>query len=174
MKTNEILQFLKTNEFILNSSIPMEYSPGIPMASLYNGEACLVIPYVKYKITGEIDKTQVFAPRFVIVITVKNGIVVKYEDLLFDSRFEEIDFRKPIGLFRHSAIRHMKKNEYVKMRKELYELLDELCTSMSGKMEFDEMDAMRFCKLYAVLLEPSLRPFYHAINKTFYETYINV
>lgn len=172
MKINEILRSLKTNEFMLNSTIPMDYTPGIPMASICNGEACLVIPYVKYKITGEIDKTQVFAPRFVVVITIKKGIVVKYEDLSFDSRFEEVDFRKPIGLFRHTAIRHLKKNEYVKMRDELYDLIDGLCASMSGKMEFDEMDAMRLCKLYAFLLEPSLRPFYHAINKSFFETYI--
>jgi len=39
-------------------------------------------------------------------------------------------------------------------------------------MEFDEMDAMKLNKLFSVLLEPSMKPFYHAIDKTFFETYI--
>lgn len=172
MKTEEILKSLKTNEFLLNSSIPMGYTPGIPMLSLRNGEPCLVIPFLKYQMTGEIDKTRVFAPRFVVTVTMNEGKVVKYEDLMYDSRFEEIDFRKPVGLFRHSSIRHLKKDDYNKVRSEIYTLLDALSDSMTGKMEFDEMDAMKFNKLFSVLLEPSMKPFYHAIDKSFFETYI--
>lgn len=172
MKTIEILKSLKTNEFLLNSNIPMGYTPGLPMLSLCNGEPCFVIPYMKYQVTGEVDKTRVFAPRFVVTVTAKNGNVVKYEDLMYDSRFEEVDFKKSVGLFRHSAIRHLKKEDYYKMRNELYYLLDGLAGSMTGKVEFDDMDAMKISRLFAVLLEPSVKPFYHAINKTFFETYI--
>ena len=172
MKTEEILKNLKTNEFLLNSNIPMGYTPGIPMLSLCNGGPCLVIPFLKYQLTGEIDKTRVFAPRFVVTVVVNDGKVVKYEDLMYDSRFEEVDFRKPVGLFRHSSVRHLKKEDYNKMRNEIYALLDALSDSMIGKMEFDEMDAMKLNKLFSVLLEPSMKPFYHAIDKTFFETYI--
>ena len=172
MKTEELLKSLKTNEFLLHSNIPMGYTPGIPMLSLRNGEPCLVIPFLKYQMTGEIDKTRVFAPRFVVTVVMKEGKVVKYEDLVYDSRFEEVDFSKPVGLFRHSSIRHLKKDDYYKMRNEIYALLDALGDSMTGKMEFDEMDAMKFNKLYSLLLEPSMKPFYHAIDKTFFETYI--
>ena len=172
MKTEEILKSLKTNRFLLNSNIPMGYTPGIPMLSLRNGEPCIVIPFLKYQMTGVIDKTLVFAPRFVVTVPMDKGSVVKYEDLIYDSRFEEIDFSKPIGLFRHSSIRHLKKDEYNKMRNVLYALLDGLSNSMTGKMEFDEMDAMKLNKMFTVLLEPSLKPFYHAIDNTFFETYI--
>lgn len=172
MKTEEILKNLKTNEFLLHSNMPMGYTPGIPMLSLRNGKPCLVIPFLKYQMTGEIDKTKVFAPRFVVTVVMNDGNVVKYEDLMYDSRFEEIDFRKPVGLFRHSSIRHLKKDDYNTMRKEIYALLDALSDSMIGKMEFDEMDAMKFNKLFSVLLEPSMKPFYHAIDKNFFETYI--
>lgn len=172
MKTEEILKSLKTNEFLLNSNIPMGYTPGIPMLSLRNGEPCIVIPYLKYQMTGEIDKTRVFAPRFVVTVVMNEGKIVKYEDLLFDSRFEEVDFSKPVGLFRHSSIRHLKKDDYKKMRNEIYVLLDALSDSMTGKMEFDEMDGMKLNKLFSILLEPSMKPFYHAIDKTFFETYI--
>ena len=172
MKTKEILKNLKTNEFLLNSNIPMGYTPGIPMLSLHNGEPCLVIPFLKYQMTGEIDKTRVFAPRFVVTVVMNEGKVVKYEDLMYDSRFEEVDFKKPVGLFRHSSISHLKKDDYRKMRNEIYSLLDALGDSIIGKMEFDEMDAMKFNKLFSVLLEPSMKPFYHAIDKSFFETYI--
>ena len=172
MKTEEILKSLKTNEFLLNSNIPMGYTPGIPMLSLRNGEPCLVIPFLKYQMTGEIDRTRVFAPRFVVTVVMNDGKVVKYEDLMYDSRFEEIDFKKPIGLFRHSSIKHLKKDDYNKLRNDIYALLDALSDSMTGKMEFDEMDALKINKLFSVLLEPSMKPFYHAIEKTFFETYI--
>ena len=172
MKTEEILKSLKTNEFLLNSNIPIGYTPGIPMLSLRNGEPCLVIPFLKYQMTGAIDKTRIFAPRFVVTVVMNNGKIVKYEDLMYDSRFEEVDFRKPVGLFRHSAIKHLKKDEYEKKRKELYSLLDSLSDSMAGKMEFDEMDNMKLSHLFSILLEPSLKPFYHAIDKTFFETNI--
>lgn len=172
MRTEDILKSLKTNDFLLNSNIPMGYTPGIPMLSLRNGEPCLVIPFLKYQMTGEVDKTRVFAPRFVITVVMNGGKVVKYEDLMYDSRFEEVDFRKPVGLFRHSSIRHLKKNDYNKMRNDIYELLDALSDSMTGKMEFDEMDEIKLKKLFSVLLEPSMKPFYHAIDKTFFETYI--
>ena len=109
---------------------------------------------------------------YVVIVAMKDGSVVKYEDLMYDTRFEEIDFKKPVGLFRHSSIRHLKKDDYYKMRKEINALLDALSDSMIGKMEFDEMDAMKFNKLFSVLLEPSMKPFYHAIDKTFFETYI--
>jgi len=172
MKTEEILKSLKTNEFLLNSNIPMGYTPGIPMLSLRNGEPCLVIPFLKYQMTGEIDKTRVFAPRFVVTVVMNEGKVVKYEDLMYDSRFEEVDFRKPVGLFRHASIRHLKKEDYNKMRKDIYAMLDALSDSMMGKIEFDEMDSMKFNKLFSVLLEPSMKPFYHTIDKNFFETYI--
>lgn len=172
MKTEEILKGLKTNTFLMNSCMPMGYTSGIPMLSLRNEEPCLIIPFLRYQMTGEVDKTRVFAPRFIVMVTMNNGCVVKYEDLMYDIRFEEVDFGKPVGLFRHTAIMHLKKDEYYKLRNELYALLDSLGDSMAGKMEFDEMDALKLNKLFSVLLEPSLKPFYHAIDKTFYETYI--
>ena len=172
MKTVEILKSLKTNSFILNSNIPMGYTPGIPMMTFRNEEPCLVIPFLKYQITGEVDKTRVFPPRYVIFVTIKNRIVVKYEDLIYNCRFEGINFEKPVGLFRHTAIRHLKKDEYNSMRRQLYSLLDRLACSMMREQEFDEIDSMSLKRLMGILLEPSIKPFYHAIDKSFFESYI--
>lgn len=171
MKTEEILKKLKTNTLI-SSNIPMGYTPGVPMLTLQNDVPCLIIPYLRYQMTGEVDKTRVFAPRFVVTVTMNNCSIVKYEDLTYDSRFEEVDFNKPIGLFRHTAIRHLKKDDYKKLRNQLYSLLDRLSSSMMGELEFDEEDSMTLTRLIGILLEPSVKPFYYVINKSFFEIYI--
>ena len=173
MKTIEILKKLKTDSFVLHSTIPMGYAPGLPMIALRNGEPCLIIPYLKYLMTGKVDNTRIFPPKYVVTVAMSDGVIVKYEDLMFDTRFEEVDFKKPVGFFRHSAISHLSKVKYSEMRSEIYQLIDRLGESMSGKIDFDEIDERRFCKLYSILLEPSAKPFYHAIDKMFYETYIN-
>ena len=171
MKTEEVFKSLKTNEVLLNNR-PLGYTHGLPMISHRNGTSCLVIPYLKYQMTGQVDKTRVFPPRFVVTVIMNNGCVVKYEDLAFDYRFQKIEFNKPVGLFRHAAIRQLNKEGYLRMRGQLYESLDRLGGSMMGDWEFSENDSMTLSRLISVLLEPSVKPFYHAIDKIFYETYI--
>ena len=173
MKTTEILKALKTNELILHSTIALGYTPGLPMADCRNGVPCLVIPYMKYQMTGKVDATLVFVPRYVVTVEVKHGTVVDYSDLTFDNRFSKVDFNKPAGNFRHAAIHHLDKREYEDMRNKLYEALDTLCKSMTKESDFDEMDKHRMAKLYDLLLEPSVKPFYHAIDRKFFETYIS-
>lgn len=173
MKTTEILKSLKVNEFLAHSTIPLGYTPGLPTVSSLGGEPCLIIPFLKYQMTGKIDATNVFPPRFLVTVTTRQAIVVGFSDLSYDSRFNKVDFNKPIGTFRHAAIHHLNKKEYNEMREKCYDLLDTLCESLDKKADFDEMDAQRLSKLFSIILEPSVKPFYHAINRSFYETYIN-
>lgn len=173
MKTEDLLKNLKSNPILLNT-IPLGYTAGLPMLSLRRGMPCLIIPFLKYQIVGEVDKTRVFAPRFVITATKDSARVVKYEDLLYDARFEEVDFSRPIGFFRHSTIKHLTRSDYNKMRGELYLLLDCLGDSMIGTIDFDEMDVIKISRLYNTLLEPSVKVFYHALDKSFFETYIHI
>lgn len=172
MKTKEILKSLKTNEFLTHSTISLGYTPGLPMAASLNGIPCLIVPFLKYQMTGKVDATQVYAPRYVAVVEVKHGTVVGFNDLSFDKRFGQVDFNKPIGLFRHAAIHHLNKMEFDELRNKLYGMIDTLCESMEKKEEFDEMDTQRIAKLFSMLIEPSVKPFYHAIDKSFFEAYI--
>lgn len=55
--TEALIKNLKTNAFILNSSMPMGYVPNLPILCILNGNLCMKIPFLKYKVTGEIDKT---------------------------------------------------------------------------------------------------------------------
>ena len=55
--TEALIKNLKTNAFILNSSMPMGYVPNLPILCILNGNLCMKIPFLKYKVTGEIDRT---------------------------------------------------------------------------------------------------------------------
>ena len=50
--------------------------------------------------------------------------------------------------------------------------MDRLAASAEDKTKFSGLDNVKLCNLFALLLEPSLKPFYHAIEKDFFETYI--
>ena len=172
MTTQEILERLKTDEFILHSAITLGYTPALPIPYNCLGKPFVIIPYLRYRVTGKIDQTQVLPPRYLVIVDWTTGQVVGYQDLVSDRRFASIDFDKPVGLFRHTAIRHMKKTDYEQARKELYSLIDTLCASYQGTVEFDEIDAAKLHRSYSTLLEPSVKPFYHAIDKEFFEQFI--
>ena len=169
MTIQEILKSLKTNELLLKS-LPIGYTPGLPMVGGTKENPCFIVPFLRYRMTGKVDQTQVFPPRFVVSVAAKDGSVAAFADLRFDTRFAKIDFDKPVGTFRHAAIRHLNKQEYGEKRRQLYGVLDCLSASMQGKEEFDEMDAAKLKALFGMLIEPAVKPFYHAINPHFYET----
>lgn len=174
MITQEILEKLKTDEFLLHSNITLGYTPGLPIPYNCNGKPYIIVPYLRYKVTGKVDQTRVFPPRYTVTVDVVSGQIVAYQDMTSEPRFAKVDFGQPVGLFRHTAIRNMKRADYQKARTELYALLDTLCDSYQGKAEFDEIDAAKLHRSYSTLIEPSVKPFYHAINKEFFETFIDI
>jgi len=172
MTTQEILNSLKTSDFLQHSNIPLGYTPGLPIPAMRGKSSCLVVPMLKYKITGEVDHTMVFPPRFVVTATADKAAVVAFEDLKYDNRFKLIDFDSPVGVFRHAEIRHLTKQEYEEARAELYGVIDMKLKALDGGCDFDEMDTMKFSRLYSMLLEPAVKPFYKAIDKDFVAAYV--
>ena len=170
--TATLIEGLKSNEFIQLSSIPMSYVPGLPILSLLNDNLCIKIPYLKYKVTGEVDKTLVFPIKYIVTITIPEGIIVEFKDMDYDPAFAHIEFNKPIGIFRHEALKNIDKTAYRKLRNELYEEYDKIINHLSILTAYTAEDEMKFKKLLNVLLEPSLRPFYKAIDKDFAKKYI--
>lgn len=49
----------------IQALIPMGYNPGIPALSVRAGNLCIEVPYLRYKVTGEKDRTLVYPVRFV-------------------------------------------------------------------------------------------------------------
>lgn len=170
--TEALIKQLKTNAFIQNSNMPMGYVPGLPLLCILNGNLCMKVPYLKYKVTGEVDKTYVYPVRYVATIIVPEGQVVGFEDLSLNEAFAQVNFSDPVGTFRHEAIKDLDKAAYNSLRKALYGMYDNMVKGLIGDSQFTDEEERKFKRLFNVILEPSLRPFYKAIDKRFSNKYI--
>lgn len=169
--TEALIHDLKTNKFILHSNITMGYVPGLPILSIMNGNLCIRVPYLKYKVTGEIDKTCVYPIKFVVTISIPEGVIIGIEDLSYNNLFCNIEFNSPIGLFRHDAIKKCNKETYQNLRKELYIEYDKIVGYLINQENYNQDDEKRFKSLFNMIVEPSLFPFYKAIDSDFTNKY---
>lgn len=168
----QFIRLLPTSEFVLQAGLPLGYTPGLPIFTVRNGDPLLIVPMVRYRITGQVDKTLVYPPRFLVTVQLRDLNFVGYTDLSYDQRFQRVDFNAPVGYFRHKAIRHMDREGYNNLRSALYGLLDVMTAAYINNEKVDPLELQRFRQIYATLIEPSLRPFYQAIDKDFYNSYL--
>lgn len=168
----KIIKEIKTSDFVLNCKMPMGYSAGLPVLQIKNGSLCLMIPYLKYKVTGEVDKTLVFPIRYTVSLELPEQNIIGFADLSFDKNFEKLDFAKPIGLFRHNSIKAFSKAEYQSKRSELFALYNKLANALVYGEEFTDADDIKMRELLRLLVEPSLNPIYKALDKDFYNKYL--
>jgi len=171
--TEALIKQLKTNAFIQNSSMPMGYVPGLPILCILNGNLCMKIPFLKYKVTGELDKTYVYPIKYVATIIVPEGQVVSFEDMSLKEAFAKVTFTDPIGTFRHEAVKGMNKEAYENLRSSLYKEYDKIVASLTNQEVYTFDDEQRFKRLLNTILEPSLRPFYKVIDPCFTNKYIS-
>ena len=171
--TEELIHNLKNNTFILHSNMPMGYVPGLPILCILNGNLCMKVPFLKYKVTGEVDQTFVYPIKYVATITLTESIIVGFEDLSFRTEYAKVDFSNPIGKFRHEAIKHLDKRSYKNLRSELYAEYDKIINSLTNGDLYETKDEIRFKSLFNTLLEPSLQSFYKALDIDFTNKYLS-
>ncbi len=167
-----IIKEFKTSHFILNCRMPLGYSTCLPILQIKNGSLCLLIPFLRYKVTGRADRTLVYPIRYTATLELPEERVVGFADLSMDKQFEAVDFSKPVGLFRHESIQHLTKAEYQALRCELLGLYDTLAAALLLGHEFTEEKDQRMGELLRLLVEPSLYPMYRALDRDFYERYL--
>ncbi|MCD8235832.1 MAG: hypothetical protein LUD00_04090 [Prevotellaceae bacterium] len=155
----------------LQAIIPMGYTPGIPMLSVKQDNLCLIVPFLRYKITGEKDKTLVFPIRFVAEYLIPEGVMVKFEDLAYTPLAENVDFSKACGLFRHKAIENLSKQEYESLRTKTLESLDKIAEVLLGGAIYSKMEHELLCSQLQTIVEPSLWSFYQLLAPEFYNKY---
>ena len=170
--TKKFLKSLKTNEFVLNCKMPMGYAYGIPVLKICNGYLCMTVPYLKYHVTGEVDKTLVYPIRNTITVSVPDAKIIAYEDLRFNPKFEKVNFSMPIGLFRPDKLKEFNQREFEALKTELYELYDKLIDALINGSAFDEADDERIGELLRLLVEPCLYPIYRSLDIDFYSKYL--
>ena len=83
-----------------------------------------------------------------------------------------MNFGKPVGTFRHDAVKHLDRNGYRQMKTELFDVLNRLIAYLGDEGEFTQKDEEKLSQLYSMITEPSLHPFYKAISPKFFERYI--
>lgn len=171
MNTQKLIKEL-CESAVARQVIPMGYTPGLPLACLLNGYLCLKIPFLRYKVTGKVDATLVYAPRFVMTVKVPEGLIVGIEDLTFNPSFDGVDFSRPIGTFRHETIRHLNRTQYGEERAHLLGLYDELIDCLDGEKEFAPESDAELRRLASLLTEPCMKPFCRTIDKNFHDKYL--
>lgn len=173
ISVENIIKQIKTSDFTLNCRMPMGYSSGLPILQIKNDCLCLTIPYLKYKITGVVDKTLVYPIRYTISVELPENNVIGFADLAFNKSFEKVDFNKPIGFFRHESIKNLSKNEYKEKRTRLLSLYGKLADSLLFGTEFTEEDENDMRGLLKLLVEPSLYPIYNVLDRDFYNRFLS-
>lgn len=168
----DILKKMKNNDFVLNCLMPMGYSYGLPILQIRNERLCLAIPYLKYKATGEVDKTLVYPIHYEVTVALPVVKPVEFIDLQYDERFAKIDFSAPIGYFRHEAIKHLSKKEYEAARDELFACYDKVIDALLNGTDYSEADETRMKELIQMLVEPCTLPIYKALDEDFYNKYM--
>ena len=169
---SNFLKELKASDFVLGCEMPMGYVPGLPTLLIKNDVLCIQIPYLKYQTTGVVDKTLVFPVRYVIELTLPDLKFVYYNDLSLNADFKDLDFNKPVGLFRHEAIKNLNKKAYKDKKNELFNAYDKLIDFLLNGSEYSDSDDMNIRNLFSLLLEPSLYKIYNLLNKDFCDKYL--
>lgn len=155
----------------LRSIIPIGYNPGIPMLSVKEDNLCLIIPYLRYKITGEKDKTLVFPIRYVVDYVVPEFQLVKFEDLAFNQAYDKVDFDKPCGYFRHKAIEDITQKEYQFLRETTLYGFDKVADVLLNGQLYTVADYNTMACQLQKIVEPSLWGFYRVLAPDFYNKY---
>lgn len=152
--------------------VPLGYVPNLPIVTSVNGELCMRVPLMRYKVTGVVDKTLVYPVKYVFTVTIPEGTVINYEDLTYNVKFVNVDFSKPVGTFRHDAVKGLNKEEYAALRSKLFAEYDKMIDFLADNAEYTENDKEAFIALLNRVLEPSLKPLYFAIDNNFANRFI--
>lgn len=168
---SEFRKSLSKSDFLMQCKIPLGYSQGIPLLREVGGQVCLVIPFLKYKVTGKVDETLSYPIRYTISADATTGEIIGFENLQFNYLFQGIDFSAPVGKFRHETLKKYDKEACGKLFGELYHTYDRIIDAIrSGESHALEDENVR--RLLAILLAPELRETYKLLDQAFFDRYV--
>jgi hypothetical protein len=169
-ETMKLIDYVhKTNTAELRRRIiPMELSSGWPIISIRGGRTCVTIPYFRTQ-RGAEGKTYLYPLSYTITRTWPDGAVIEFASLRYKKEFRGLEFGKPVGIFKHEAVKDMTKEEYEGKREQLFAYYDELLQRIEMGEEFTHGEEMQ--SLFQTLMEPSLYPMYVRLSKGFFTQY---
>lgn len=156
---------------VVRSYVNMGRGASFPELSIV-GDRLLVSVFYYRVLPRKDDQSLVMPPEYLLAFDYPSGNLVSFEALRMTERGQRIDFEKPVGTFRHDAIKSLDRAAYQAKRDELYATLDKLIASLGGEGEFEESDEKSLRALYQLLTEPSLHPVYRSMAPAFFTRFV--
>ncbi len=150
-------------------SIPQEMVSGWPCLQRMGKTLCITIPY--YARSFKQDKVALFPLYCSATFPIGNpDRLVDYSVYPYQSEWQDIDYTRPVGYFRHAALADVKtKEEYQALCRELYGYFDQMAAAVLDKRPFEKEQEM--IPLFTKLMEPGHYPQYLKINRKFYSCF---
>jgi len=161
-----LLENIKKQEFY-RGVIPIGFGAGLPIIKIIDKQTYIMIPFFRFDRVNELDKSLIYPIKFQITVKWPSGKLVSFEDYQINPAFIKVDFSKPIGYFRHEAIKMYNSGQYNEKRKELYSLYDKLLNFLLVGDDFTSQDEDKFKELLNMIIEPSLVPIYRVLDQKF-------
>lgn len=153
--------------------IPMGYIAGMPIITIKNEQLVAIIPFLRYKITGQIDRTLVFPIRYVLEYLVPECQLVGFKDLAVVSEYADYDFEKVIGFFRHESVKHLDRASFEALKMNTLSEFDKLVNYLIGEYEnYSQSDEKCLIKNLQTIIEPFVIEQYASLDADFYNKYL--
>lgn len=152
------------------SLIPLDFGVGWPILSIKSDNLCVTFPFFKSVLQPD-DKTMLYPIAFTLTALWPTGLIVGFSNLKYDDIYMDIDITKPVGTFRHDAIKHLDKEAYIQKREELYRQYDTLIQSLYNDEPYNPDLEREFRENLNMMMEPSLAKYYQLIDPQFFNRF---
>lgn len=171
VKMKELISIFNHSE-LRRKLIPSDLASGWPCIRMIDGRLCVVIPYF-HRRPGEKGFTLYPIYCSVTIMWKNPGRILDFTIYHTLSEWKDVDYSKPVGLFKHKALEDVKtRGEYLELCDKLYGYYDEMVQAVLHNRPFRKEEEM--AGLFSKLMEPSLYPYYERINKKFYSNFYRV
>lgn len=153
--------------------IPMGYVPGMPIITIKNEQLVAIVPFLRYKVTGKVDRTLVFPIKYVLEYLIPEAQVVSFRDLSIEKNYANRNFDEVLGFFRHEAIKNLDKRKYTLFKKEILAQYDKLVNFLLCESElFTLNDETALKNNLQTIIEPFILNLYAELDIDFYNKYL--
>lgn len=153
--------------------IPMGYVPGMPIITIKNEQLVAVVPFLRYKVTGEVDRTLVFPIKYVVEYLIPEAQVVSFRDLSVEEHFADRNSNDVLGFFRHESIKNLDKQAFASLKEETLAQYDKLVNFLLGESDvFTQSDEIAFKRNLQTIIEPFILNLYAELDIDFYNKYL--
>jgi hypothetical protein len=148
---------------VFRNLVPMQAGTGWPVPIRKRGKMYLCIPYFGLQQGKGKQPVLIYPPFATITVSWPKLLIVEYVNLRWRNLWSEKQLANPAGIFPHPAVAGVKLEEYNDMRQRLMAYIEAMLNSTIDKTGLQE-----FSKIFHVMMEPSLLPYYRKLFPKYY------